>query len=296
VRGPSAACTYRAAARLWRRDGWGRAELLGYQQRALDRLRKHAYNRSSFSATFTPANLINRTELPVLTKATLMENFDQLDTRSNLRLIDVVDYLSRLAGTSCSSSAYYVSATGGTTGRRGVFLRTFAEWMQVVGSYDRAFNWAGSTGRVDALGQDRRVVSTTNPTHQSGRVGASTHSRCVPALRIDSGEPLDHRDPAQHLAAADVDRVRLDSAADGRGAASRPFDHRAPVLIQRVGGADRLHPATRHDRLEPGAVHLPQHRPRAKADSRHAASQRSLLSESRPCLLPAELHPCRYRP
>jgi len=92
------------------------------------------------TATFTPANLINRTELPVLTKATLMENFDQLDTRSNLRLTDVVDYLSRLAGTSCSSSAYYVSATGGTTGRRGVFLRTFAEWMQVVGSYYRAFN------------------------------------------------------------------------------------------------------------------------------------------------------------
>jgi phenylacetate-CoA ligase len=97
--------------------------------------------------------LINRTELPVLTKATLMENFDQPDTRSNLRLTDVVDYLSRLAGTSCSSSAYYVSATGGTTGRRGVFLRTFAEWMQVVGSYDRAFNWAGSTAGLTHWGK-----------------------------------------------------------------------------------------------------------------------------------------------
>jgi phenylacetate-CoA ligase len=34
------------------------------------------------------------------------------------------------------------------------------------------------------------VVSSTNPSHQSARVGASIHSRWVPTLRIDSGDDL----------------------------------------------------------------------------------------------------------
>jgi phenylacetate-CoA ligase len=177
--------------RLRRRDRWGRAELLGYQQRALERLRKHAYNKSSFYRHFHAGKLDQPlAELPVLTKTTLMENFDQLVTRPNLRLAGVEDYLSRLRGNELFQQRYFVSATAGTTGRRGVFLWNFAEWVQVVGSYNRAFDWAGSTAGLTHRVKTA-VVSSTNPTHQSARVGASIHSRWVPTLRIDSGEPLD---------------------------------------------------------------------------------------------------------
>jgi putative adenylate-forming enzyme len=176
---------------LRRRDRWGRAELLGCQQRALNRLRIHAYNKSSFYRHFHAGKLDQPlTELPVLTKATLMENFHQLVTRSNLRLSDVEDYLSRLRGNELFQQRYFVSATAGTTGRRGVFLWNFAEWVQVVGSYNRAFDWAGSTAGLTHRVKTA-VVSSTNPTHQSARVGASIHSRWVPTLRIDSSEPLD---------------------------------------------------------------------------------------------------------
>ena len=176
---------------LRRRDRWGRVELLGYQQRALNRLRKHAFNKSSFYRDFHAGKLDQPlTELPVLTKATLMENFDQLVTRSNVRLTDVEDYLSRLRGNELFRQRYFVSATAGTTGRRGVFLWNFVEWVQVVGSYNRAFDWAGSTAGLTHRVKTA-VVSSTNPTHQSARVGASIHSRLVPTLRIDSGEPLD---------------------------------------------------------------------------------------------------------
>ena len=38
---------------------------------------------------------------------------------------------------------YRVAATGGTTGRRGIFLSDSAEWTQVLASYSRAYAWAG---------------------------------------------------------------------------------------------------------------------------------------------------------
>jgi phenylacetate-CoA ligase len=85
----------------------------------------------------------------VLTKAQLMEHFDELVTAPD---------------------------TAGTTGRRGGFVWDFAEWVLVLASYSRAFDWAGSTA-----GLRRRVptavVSSTNSSHQSARVGASIHSR-----------------------------------------------------------------------------------------------------------------------
>jgi phenylacetate-CoA ligase len=83
-----------------------------------------------------------------------------------------------------------VSATAGSTGRRGVFLWTFREWVQLVASYNRAFDWAGSTAGLTHQVKTA-VVSSTNPSHQSARVGASIHSRWVPTLRIDSSDDLD---------------------------------------------------------------------------------------------------------
>jgi phenylacetate-coenzyme A ligase PaaK-like adenylate-forming protein len=176
--------------RLRRRDNWSRPRLLAQQQRALAHLRAYAYDKSAFYREFhaglTDAPLA---ELPVLTKQTLMDNFDRLATRPEVRVAAVEAFLATLGGTELFQDRYYVSATAGTTGRRGIFLWDFREWVQVVSSYNRAFDWAGSiaglTHRVKTA-----VVSSTNPSHQSARVGASIHSRWVPTLRIDSGDEL----------------------------------------------------------------------------------------------------------
>jgi phenylacetate-CoA ligase len=116
-----------------------------------------------------------------------MDNFDRLGTRSGVQLTEVEDYLAHLAGNALFHHRYYVSATAGTTGRRGIFLWDFAEWVQVVSSYNRAFDWAGSTAGLTHRVKTA-VISSTNPSHQSARVGASIHSRWVPTLRIDSSD------------------------------------------------------------------------------------------------------------
>jgi phenylacetate-CoA ligase len=70
----------------------------------------------------------------VLTKALLMEQFNDLVTDRHVRLADVEEYLSTRRSNERFRGKYYVSATAGTTGRRGVFLWNFSEWVQVIAS------------------------------------------------------------------------------------------------------------------------------------------------------------------
>ncbi|HXV93822.1 MAG TPA: hypothetical protein VD813_11020 [Pseudonocardia sp.] len=175
---------------LRRHDGWSRAQLLDHQERQLARLRTWAYARSPFYRRFH-AGLQDRplSELPVLSKAALMEHFDELVTAPAVRLADVEAHLSSLRSDALFRGRYYVAATAGTTGRRGVFLWDTSEWKQVLVSYNRAFDWAGSTAGP-AHRVRTAIVSSTDPTHQSARVGASIHSPWLPTLRLDSGDAL----------------------------------------------------------------------------------------------------------
>jgi phenylacetate-CoA ligase len=175
---------------LRRRDRWTRRQLEEHQTRSLRLLREHAYARSPFYRRFH-ADLIDRPlkELPVLTKAQVMENFDELVTDPSVRLANVEAHLANLRGNERFRERYWVASTSGSTGRRGLFLWNFTEWTTVLASYNRSFDWAGSR-----VGLTRRtkmaVVSSTTPWHQSARVGASVQSPWVPTLRLDSGDPL----------------------------------------------------------------------------------------------------------
>jgi phenylacetate-CoA ligase len=153
---------------------------------------EHAYAHSPFyrrlhaGRTDRPLH-----ELPVLTKAMVMEHFDELVTDPTVKLADVEAHLAALQGNERFRGRYWVAATSGTTGRRGIFLWNLDEWITVLASYNRSLDWAGATA-----GLTRRlrmaVVSSTTPWHQSARVGATVHSPWVQTLRIDSGDPLEH--------------------------------------------------------------------------------------------------------
>lgn len=83
--------------RLRRRDSWSRTRLIIHQERALRVLREHAYARSPFYRRFH-AGLLDAplSELPVLTKARLMERFDEVVTDRAVRLNAVERHLAAL--------------------------------------------------------------------------------------------------------------------------------------------------------------------------------------------------------
>lgn len=180
-----------ARSELRSHERWDRATLLARQGAAVAELRRWAVARSPFYRELHRGlDDAPLERLPIVTKAMLMERFDRVATDRDVRLADVERHLRGAAVTDLFRNRYRVAATGGTTGRRGVFLSAPSEWRTVMASYARAYDWAGihpgPTNRVRMA-----VVSSRNPSHQSAIVGATAASRFLPTLRLDATQPLD---------------------------------------------------------------------------------------------------------
>ncbi|QCU79722.1 phenylacetate--CoA ligase family protein (plasmid) [Citricoccus sp. SGAir0253] len=182
--------------RAWRRrDRWAPDRIAAEQAAALDRLRRVAYARSGFYRAHH-AGLLGAplAELPPVTKAQLMEHFDDVVTVPGLGRHDLEAHLAELVRSGADPGVpwrgrWWAAATAGTTGRPGVFVWDRAEWATVLASYARANDWAGIPA---GLTRPLRVavVSSKVPTHQSAVVGASLQSRVVPTLRLDATDDL----------------------------------------------------------------------------------------------------------
>src|SRR5262245_53229421 len=84
---------------LSRRETWSRSELVAHQERSQRALREFAYAASPFYRRFHQGFMdAPLSELPVLTKGTLMEHFDEVVTDRELRLADVKTFLPRMRG------------------------------------------------------------------------------------------------------------------------------------------------------------------------------------------------------
>ena len=104
---------------LRRHERWSRAQLEQHQRQALAELLGFARGRSPFYARFH-RGLEGRplVELPVLTKARLMDSFDEVVTDRTLTLDVVQAHLSALRGDELLDGRYWVAATSGSSGRR----------------------------------------------------------------------------------------------------------------------------------------------------------------------------------
>ncbi len=182
---------------LWKRSAqerscrWTRSELQRHQQESSAAIRRYAMDHSQFYARFH-RGLTNRPleELPILTKATVMENFDDLVTDRAVRFAEVEAFLKQEAGPKLFRDQYVVLATSGSTGRRGVFLFNQQEWMSAVASITRPLLWAGITRRFGKPPRTALIASTTS-WHYSARIGGMLTNRMLPSLRLDAAEPVD---------------------------------------------------------------------------------------------------------
>lgn len=181
----------------WRkRDRWDAARIAEHQDHALQELRRAAYAGSEFYRRHhTGLHDAPLDQLPPVTKADLMEHFDEAVTTPDLRLAVLEAHLRSLTESRGDPGVpwqgrWWAAATSGTTGRRGTFVWNRSEWGTVLASYARANDWAGiSAGPTRPL--KMALVSSRVPTHQSAVVGASLRSRLVPTLRLDVTAPME---------------------------------------------------------------------------------------------------------
>lgn len=180
----------RAAGDLAQHDQWARPQLESVQANELRRLREFAYARSPFYRKFHQGKLDRPlSDLPVLTKAQLMEDFDELVTDRTVRLDAVRAHLGGGGDSRRYLGRYWVNATSGSSGQPGIFLFDENEWVKVLASFARAHEWAGV--HISLTHRMRMAsVASVSPWHMSSQVGASLSSWWMPALRLAASEPI----------------------------------------------------------------------------------------------------------
>ena len=182
---------------LRQHESWTRPQLEAHQTESLGRLREFAYARSPFYQRFHKG-LTGRPlqELPVLTKATVMENFDELVTDRAIHLEDLRAHMASDREGKRFLNRYWVTATSGSTGKPGVFLFGRDEWVVVVATLGRAHEWAGVPMTPSHRMKMASVASlnTGSPWHMGAQVAATFQSKWMrawmPTLSFDAAQPL----------------------------------------------------------------------------------------------------------
>lgn len=178
-------------SRMERACRWSREKLEAHQQKQLATVRRFAVERSPFYARFHKGLEDKPLEqLPILTKAEMMESFDRLITDRTVRREEVEAHIKENPGGALFRGEYVVLATSGSTGLRGVFLFSDSEWIGVLANIARPMVWAGIRRGPGKLPRSAMIASTT-PWHYSARVAKSLSSRVLPALYLDAGDPID---------------------------------------------------------------------------------------------------------
>jgi phenylacetate-coenzyme A ligase PaaK-like adenylate-forming protein len=166
--------------------------LRALQQERLERIVRHAAAHSPiYRELYRGIDLsrpIELSRLPPTGKAALMERFDEWVTDPRIRLSDVEAHVASLRGDELFRDEYRTCATGGTSGRRCVFLFSRAEWITAVAGLLRWSAFAGVTPRLPR----RRVanVMAAHPLHMTARFGLTTDVGAHRVRRFDARRPV----------------------------------------------------------------------------------------------------------
>lgn len=184
----------RAARELESHDAWDHARLEAHARERLLAIVRHAaqaspYYREAFAGIALDDDLDPRA-LPTLDKQTVLDNWDAIVTDPRLRLTDVQRGLEGAADDELHLDSYRTMASGGTTGRRGVFVYGVEDWHEALGGMLR---WTGDLmGLRPRLPRRRKVASivAASPQHMTARMARSTDVGIHRFLRLDARRPI----------------------------------------------------------------------------------------------------------
>jgi phenylacetate-coenzyme A ligase PaaK-like adenylate-forming protein len=182
----------RLARELIAHDTWTSDQLQALQRRRLAELVRHAIASSPFYreryAGLDPGDPVELPRLPVVDKATVMARFDDLVCDRRLTLAAVEAHLDGLTRDELLLDRYRAMATGGSTGRKGVFVADRPEWRQYLAGF---FRWNHYIGLKPRLPRRLRIasVAAARPLHMSYRLATSIDVGLYRVLRLDAAMP-----------------------------------------------------------------------------------------------------------
>lgn len=173
------------------RESWSREQLLLFQEQRLQFLVHFARQRSPFYreaySSFPDARPVRLAELPVITKKTVIENFDRFVTDPRLKLSDLYEYIERNKQDDYYLGNYVVLTTAGTSGLKGVFVYDRKSWRSIIAALTRAASFMGlSYGRNTKMA----TIGAGSPNHLSNRTAVSIDVGRRKVLRLDATAPF----------------------------------------------------------------------------------------------------------
>lgn len=178
------------------RLNWDKARLAEHQRDRLRRLLACAAANSPFHARRLAGIDPDRFEvadlprLPVMTKAEMMSEFDDVVTDRQLSLQRVQEHLEASKTTARPVLGEYIClASGGSSGRRAVFVQTIGEYMDFMASFIRPGMARGAAGGIPPGGLAIAIVAATSPMHSSG-MATSIISEPVRLVSVPATLPL----------------------------------------------------------------------------------------------------------
>ncbi len=196
---PDVVRAFRGAKTLESHDKWSVERLRTHQRERLLAIVRHAaanspYYRERFAGIELSDDL-DLAALPRLDKPTMLENFDDLVTDRRLTLSGVEQHLTGLEGADSRTDPmllgeYRAMASGGTSGRRGVFVYGRAEWRETLAGVGRC--WSAYCDFSPRLPRRRLAAITADSLlHMGGRWNRSLDIGFHRMLRLDARAPID---------------------------------------------------------------------------------------------------------
>jgi len=195
---PEVARALRAARTLESHDEWSAERLRAHQRQRLLAIVRHAathspYYRERFAGIELSDDL-DLAALPRLDKATMLDQFDELVTDRRLTLAGVEQHLREIEDADSNSDAmlfgqYRAMASGGTSGRRGVFVYGRADWTRPLASL--VLCWSSYLDFAPRLPRRRfATINADHPLHITGRLSRSTDVGLHRYLQLDARAPI----------------------------------------------------------------------------------------------------------
>lgn len=155
---------------------------------ALSQLRRHAVARSPYHArALAGLDDAPLADLPVLTKADVVEHFDELVTDRRLRAADLRHHV-ETAEPGTLMGRWRIGASSGSSGRPALFAFDRHEWAAMLANAARAQAVVSASFRGP-----RRVARIASPSrwHLSAQVGATLTDPRRPTLRLAATTPIE---------------------------------------------------------------------------------------------------------
>jgi len=187
----------RCSRRLTANDRLDREAYEALSRRRLLALLRHAATASPYYRERLAGLRIDESldiaAVPTLDKVGLIESFDRIVCDPRLTLTRLEEHLGELEHRDGEDvrfdGEYRVMASGGTTGRRGVFVYGRADWSLVLGGLLR---WTHDYMHLPPRLPRRRIAAVVadSPLHMTARMGRSMDVGAHRILRLDARAPL----------------------------------------------------------------------------------------------------------